>query len=631
MKQIFVILLFSLICGLAVAQHGHDHGRLEESGIMTRTLENYKTNYSIKAEIVPESLIVRGKLEINYRNFSDDTLNEVFFDLGYNTYASGHEPDLISLAFDDSLAERVSALDHGYCRIDTLLYNVAPLHKNPEMFGDSSLMKVFLPVPIAPGGEGFFIVVFETRLETGQGLPDTSRDILTVDNWHPVMLVYEDGRWLTDKSPVRKESRLTDYGVFRVGLRIDSAFSIIGSGHFLNERELYGFLPKVKEDSVYIDIINRQEIFADNRIYQPVFEKGYKEYSWRTQGVHGFPFVIVKDFSIDRTETDQTLITVAYTPEKTELWRSYVIDYTRDVIKSMSGVLGRYPYRELTVVTGSNRVDLASPDNFIAVPERIKNSGFLSVYLSLKIIESWFPRIAPDSTDNYKFNSGLAAFLTADYLYNKFSVKGYRRYEKFAKAVFSMDENNKLNDYLRYSLVSLPADLYLLRYCLGDTAFANTLRQYMKNSRYRLNFKNEFNRIVAESDNGLCSWFYSGDKRSSRLIDYQLENVQYTPGSEGGTVTGKIVNLGAITLPLEIGYLMSHNDTLYEKLSIEDMKDGSITFTGRLVRKPVAVIIDPRYRFWDVNRENNYIFFRFTRTRIGPPANLFPAYKLLKR
>jgi len=630
MKKLFITALIFFISGHVFAQHGHNHGRYDETGIMTRTLENYKTLYSIKAEIVPDSLIVRGRVEINYRNLSDDALNEVYFDLGYHTYATGHEPDLTSLTFDDTLTERLRALDHGYCRIDTLLYNVAPLHKNPEMVGDSSLMKVFLPSPIAPGGEGFFIVVFETRLETGQRIPDFPREVLTVDNWHPVMLVYEDGRWHTDKKPVR-ESRMTDYSVYRVGLRIDSAYSIIGSGHFLNEREHYGFLPKIVEDSVYIDIINRQEIFAPGRVYQPVFEKGYKEYSWRTQGVRGFPFVIVKDFSIDRAETNQTLITVAYTPKKTDFWRSVVVNSARDIIESMSDVLGRYPYRELTVVTGSNRIDIESPDNFIAVPERICNSGLLSVYLTLKIISSWFPKIAPDGIDDYKFNDGLAAYLTANYLYEKQGAKGYRRYENFAKAVFSSVEDINLNEYLRYTLVSLPADLYMLRYCLGDTAFDNTIRQYMKKSRYHLNFKNDFDRIVAATDHGLCAWFYSGDKRSTGVIDYQLENVKFTPGHDSGTVTGEIINLGDINLPLEIGYLMSHNDTLYERVGDDDSKGGRFSFSRKLIRKPLAVILDPRYRFWDINRDNNYIFFRFTRSRISPPATLFPAYKLLNR
>ncbi|MFZ5980407.1 MAG: hypothetical protein ACOYVF_07215 [Candidatus Zixiibacteriota bacterium] len=629
MKKFLLTALLFLAGNLSFAWQVPGHGRFAEDDIMTRTLEDWKTNYTLKAEFVPESLLIRGKAEIVYRNLSEDTLKAIYLDLGYPTYAPGHEPDLTSLVFEDILAGKLQALNHGFCRLDTLLYNVAPLLKNPEMAGDSSLMKIFLPTPLIPGGEGFFIVVFETRLGSAAAVPDFSSRTLTVDTWHPVIPVYEGGHWHFEKDTISGK-RLNDYSVFRVSLKIDSAYSLIGSGHLLNEREHYGFLPKLSEDSLYIDLVKQQAELVPGVVYHPMFAKGYKEYYWRTRGVQGFSFVIGKNFSLDRTETDQTLITTAYSSVKSKLWQEEVIKTVNEIIADMTAILGRYPYRELTVVTGSDRADTEPPDNFIPVPAYINGREKLTVYLTLKIIESWFPRIAPGETVDDRFNPSLAALLTMDFLCRQEGGKGCRVYEKYARALLADNTNREVYDFNRYTLVSRPVDLQSLRYCLGEETFDKLLRDYMKNSRYRIVFENTFERLVEELESGRYTWFYDDYSQVPHAIDFQLGKTSFRPFPGGGLVEGEIIRYGDIPAPLEIGLVLSQTDTLFEIVESERFQNGRYTFSRPVPDRPIAVILDPRFRVRDKNRDNNYYFFRFTRARVRVPANLFPAFRLLE-
>ena len=69
--------------------------------------------YTIRAVVTPESLLVRGTIDIEYRNTSFDTIPLVYFALDLN---------------DTSFVRDSSG--GPYCHIDSILYRGTPSHRH---------------------------------------------------------------------------------------------------------------------------------------------------------------------------------------------------------------------------------------------------------------------------------------------------------------------------------------------------------------------------------------------------------------------------------------------------------------------------------------------------------------------
>jgi len=609
----------------AVAQSQHVHPRTDDNLPMTRALVEYQPRYAIKAEIIPQALTVNGQVELHYRNLSQDTLLFVYLDLGYNSYPPGELPRLLSLTYDSVQAEAMKRLEHGYCRIDTLLYNVAPLRKNPVML-DSSLMQVFLPTPLSPGEEGFFLLVFETRLAGFEHNIDPFKKPVLFDRWHPRICLYYDSQWYFKKND-HTGTRPLEYGHYRVGLRVDSAYTVFGAGHFLNEKEHYGFVPQIRDEAVFVDIFSQSLEIQPGKVYKPLFEKGYKEYYWRNQGVTSFPFMLGRNFIVDRAQTDGTLISAVYGPGQSRLWQGYIAYTTGQIINRYREKLGVFPYRELIVISGNEQIKSTGSETFIVVPEYIDNPDLLYVYLAVSLARCWLPETLTDNLPGDIFRDALAVFSAWNLLFEQYGADGYRLAEKYEKVVHErfLEENN-LKTY-EYVFKTVPARLHMLSYSLGEKFWTGSLSRFVSDNKYKVASFEQFYAAVNAVSERNFNWFFEKWLQPDAFGEIHLEGkVKSERVSNGFRVSGKVINESKLVMPLEIAYLVTRADTLYDTLGMESFQEGAACFSKVLPEEPLAVILDPRHYLYDINRGNNYYFFRPVRFRYYSPADLFPAF-----
>jgi hypothetical protein len=106
-----------------------------------------------------------------------------------------------------------------------------------------------------------------------------------------------------------------------------------------------------------------------------------------------------------------------------------------------------------------------------------------------------------------------------------------------------------------------------------------------------------------------------------------------TKRTEGEYVISfEVKNFGSTVMPVEIGYVISATDTIYDTLQYNRLPSpgGSSVFRKTIARRPKAVALDPNHYLPDIDRGNNYSFTLPVRFRYHSPKTLFPPFDDLR-
>ena len=593
--------LVGIIIASAVLSQHHTH---EHAAV---PLHIPKIVYTIKADVVPESLLVRGQMELEYRNFSDDTLSEIYFRLHLNT----HSPD-------------------GYCRVDSILYYGAPLTED-EISVDNAIMKISLPGKLAPEATGFFLIAFESRVAPLHASSlDKGHDkghYVAFYRWYPCVCPYKDGRWDTDQYAGRDRST-GEYARYNVALQIDSAYSIAHPGKLLNEKEHYGLLPKGVDDTVYVDLLNKHSYAFGGVRYHPEFSSGYKRYFVRALNATDFSFVVGPQFIRDRTYRDSLTIEVCYRKEVQEVWAGFAARSAFGLIKQYEKWLGKFPHNNLTVVAGEGLEENHRSQQLLVLPANITDSSLLYVTLAVELANCWFSPVLPDSSGAGQwFDEGLAYYVAIRALYDSFGAKGYEMIREHRKLISRRSNENELSrQFMARVFHELPSQIHALRFLVGDSTLKETLQEDVKRFRYEFPYATDFPDIVEELTDQSTRISFDEWMRTGNVFDFGVSKMK-TERTEGGyEVSFEVKNFGSTVMPVEIGYVISATDTIYDTLQYSRLPSpgGSSVFRKTIPRRPKAVALDPNHYLPDVDRSNNYSFTLPVRFRYHSPETLFP-------
>jgi hypothetical protein len=585
--------------------HTHEHP--------TVPLHIPKIGYTIKAEVVPESLLVRGQMELEYRNFSDDTLSEIYFRLHLNTHSL-----------------------NGYCRIDSMLYYGVPLTED-NISIDNAYMKISLPSKLAPEATGFFLIAFESRAASLYASSlDKGHDrghYVAFYRWYPCVCPYKDGRWYTDQY-IGYDQSTGEYALYNVALQIDSAYSIAHPGQLLNEKEHYGFLPKGVDDTVYVDLVNKHSLDFGGVRYHPEFPSGYKRYFVRARNAIGFSFVVGPQFIRDRTYRDSLTIEVCYGKGEQKVWGGFVARSARGLIRQYEKWLGKFPHNNLTVVAGEGLEENHRSQQFLVLPTNITDSSLLYATLAVELANCWLSPALPDSGGAGQwFDEGLAYYVAIRALYDSFGTEGYEMIREHRKLMTKrLNKKERSRQFVARVFHELPSQTHALRFLVGDSILREALQEDVRRFRYEFPYATDFLDIVKElTDQRECinfnDWASAGG-----VFDCGVSKVK-TERTEGGYgVSFEVKNFGSSVMPVEIGYVISVTDTVYDTLMHDQLPGHTISSTihRTIPTRIKAVVLDPNYLLPDVDRNNNYSFTLPLRFRYRPPETLFPPFDDLR-
>ncbi|MFQ5452694.1 MAG: M1 family aminopeptidase [Candidatus Zixiibacteriota bacterium] len=641
------IVLFSFLF-LFIGPHTHCQYFKNKSDALSSFLP--KALYTIKAEIIPDSSLVRAELELQYTNYSEDTLKEIYFHLALNSTGPNSYMEQRYLQVEDSSIYKLAADERGYCRIDSILYLGVPL-KYDQLLYDNTILKINLPKAIYQGETGFFLIAFEAKLPR-HSLDDSH--LLQFTNWYPQVCVYKNGLWYNQQQMGWNDS-YSEFANYNVELIIDSLYSIAHCGNLINEKEHYGLLPEADSDTIYIDYINKASQNLDSGKYQPLFKDGIKHYFIKETKAANFSFLVGDNFNRDLTGANQLAIEVCYNDNTKINWSHHVAETSQLLVREFEKYLGRFPYNHLTIAP-SNIIDISVPSqSLIIIPVSIKDKKTLKAFLAVELASCWFsPSLSTTNVVEQFFDEGIAYYTAITLLYDLFGIDGYKmikKYEKFIKkksSLYKLFKKDKkfLNPYKKeiiienkliaqdirllqkfpvYRFRKYPAELYMLRFVMGEDNLREAIQIFIEKYRYNFTCKKDFEMIVNKTTDNKYNWFFSRWNDNENYFDYSLTDVKTEKNEQLYNISYKLFNEGNIIMPVEIAFVTGTSDTTYDTLSYSELisNNDDWHFNITLGHPPVAIVIDPNHYLMDINRFNNYYFKMPIRYRYISPKNLF--------
>jgi hypothetical protein len=532
-------------------------------------------HYKIDALMHEEDNHIEATEELTYWNNSPDTLTYVYFHLYQNAFVKGSY--LHQLELGNKVKPRLGKYEAAGLGTTTENIRVDGKPANTEL--DNTILKVFLPAPLYPGGNIRITMSFNTYYDHG----GTRRRMQMWNawgfthyngcQWFPKLCVYDRMHGWDTYQHLNKEF-YGDFGLYDVTLDFPSNYILEATGVLQNRDEV---LPKDLREK--LDIKN----FADKKWNEPPstiipYEKG-KRKQWHFVGnnVHDFAFTADPSFRIGTAYWNGIECVAIVQEPHASGWQN-APDYITKIIKTFSEDIGMYCYPKIVAADAQDGMEY---------PMLTLDGGSEPGYHGLLVHEighNWFyGQVGSNETYRAAMDEGFTQFLTAWGLTridgpNMVTVKPKSKYRQhFAEPLNAMDHNvltrytyaalngaqqtlnthsddfdNALNHGGGYGMVyfKTASMLYNLQYVLGDSLFSAAIKHYFEQWKFAHPYYEDFRASVIQFTHVDLSWFFDEWFETAKTINYAVgRRIKKLPGTDSFAI--KFIRHADMQMPLD--------------------------------------------------------------------------------
>ena len=364
-KKLALLSLFGMMGTVAVAQQGlaipaefqraYANGTRDVSGRPGKNYWQNSADYDLKVDFNPKSRILKGTVDVIYKNNSTDTLKEIWFKLYPNLYKKGaprssriadrdlHNGVQISGFTVNDKAVATSALVIDATNMHTPVTALAP--------GKSIKMKLTYQYELNKG----------SHTRTGQ----VDEGSAFVAYFFPRIAVYDDvDGW--NKYPYTGDAEFyNDFCDFKAEITVPGEYVIWATGDLLNAKNVLN--KKVadrielaeKSDSV-VNVITEANLAAKDFTKKQAFNI----WKFSAKDVSDFVFALSDHYLwkssslvVDSVTKRRTRVDAAFNPSHKDYFE--VIDFARKSVHSMSYQFPKwpFPYQHETIFDGLDQME----------------------------------------------------------------------------------------------------------------------------------------------------------------------------------------------------------------------------------------------------------------------------------
>lgn len=573
-----------------------------------------EANYEMDIDIDVKKYQYQGKQKLSYTNHSPDTLNRVFYHLYFNAFQPGSEMDVRSRTIadpDPRVGDRISKLkedEMGYLKVETLKQNGKKIKY--EVVG--TVLEVELHQAILPGEEVVFDMEFEGQVPLQirrSGRQNKEGVELSMTQWYPKIAEYDFEGWHAHPYIGREFHGV--WGDYDVKIKIDKNYTIGGTGYLQNPNEIgHGY-----EDEG-VKVKNRGKT---------------KTWHFIAPKVHDFAWAADPDFLHDRlTASDGTELHFIYKDNKDSIenWKKLQPD-TEKLLQYFNKHIGKYPYNQYSIIQGGDG-GMEYAMCTLITGERTYPSLF--GVTAHELAHSWFQQVLATNESKHEWmDEGMTTYISS-LAENEILEKGedfplsraYQGYIALANSeaqqpLTSQADRWKFNQAYGISAYSKGA-LFLsqLDYLIGGDLFAETLKRYFDEWKFKHPTPNDFKRVAEKVSGAELDWYLIDWTQTINTIDYGIKNAS----QEGDLLNVELERIGMMPMPIEVEITYADNSKELHYIPLQMMrwnKPGmehihprwawavptyqiSINTAEKTVKQ---IEIDPSQLMADINRENN--------------------------
>ncbi len=602
-------------------------------------------HYTIHAIIDESSDIIRGKERLKYFNNSPDTLYFVYFHLYQNAFQPGSYLDNLQLHNDVHVKYGKYEREKLGIEIDSLYAEGQKLKTET----DNTIMKVWLPSPLVPGGQQTFDMQFHTYYDGGSTRRRMKKYRSGKFNhyngcqWYPKITVYDHKfGWCTDQHLNREF--YGDFGTFDVTLDFASNYVVEATGELLNEKEV---LPDTLREK--LDLKNFKDKVWDSPASEITpYRKGERKiWKYHAENVHDFAFTADPAYRIGEAQYKQVRCIAVVQEPHASGWQDAAA-YTARIIQVFSEDFGMYEYPKMVVADAADGMEY---------PMITLDGGKDPDYRGLLIHEighNWFyGMLGNNETYRAMLDEGFTQFITSWGMEkldgpNVISTPSKNKYVKrFEEPVPVRDSKvyyGYMQDAVRYAdpAINTHSDgfngalgqgggyrhvyaktatmLYNLQYVLGDSLFLQAMQHYVKQWKFCHPYPEDFRESIIRFTKADLNWFFDQWMETDKKIDYAVGKIKKGKSEDEYVVQFK--RNGRMQMPIDFQIISKKGDTSAYYIPntwFEKKTDATIlprwigwdklqpTYEARLkVNGGIRdIIIDPSNRLADINMLDN--------------------------
>jgi len=566
-----------------------------------------------------------GKQKVTFWNNSPDTLAVLFFHLYLNAFQPGSSMDVRSRTIvdpDRRVSDRISQLkpdEIGYQRIQRIQQDKTDLTFEEH----ETILKVILNQPVVPGGEVTLQMDYQAQVPLQirrNGRMSDEGIHYSMAQWYPKLCQYDEMGWHTNPYIGREFYGI--FGTFDVKIRINSAYTIGGTGYLQNHEEIgKGYSNKAGASS-------RDKItwhFKADRVH---------DFMWGADPEYTHTHIVTPD--------DITLRFFYRVNERTkDAWEQLpaIMVEAFDFIQQK---YGKYPYQQYSFVQGGDGGMEYPMATLITGHRNLRSLVGVSVH---ELMHNWYQGVLAMNESLYSWmDEGFTSYaseVVMDYLIRKGLIPGAEPrdrlftsssagYMNLVSSGIQEPLTTHADHFVRNTAYGISAysmgTLYLhqLSYVIGQEGLDQTLLSFYDHCAFKHANSNDIRR-VAEKVSGIeLKWYNEYWVNSTKTIDYSIDTLISSTTGKSQLVLGKN---GDMPMPLDVLIRLKNGKSVIYHIPLDLMlgakpdeglaDDYQIASAWKWVYPKYIleirhatdeiseIILDHTLRMQDVNRENN--------------------------
>ncbi len=420
------------------------------------------SEYHIDVEIADDLNSLTGHLEVRYTNKEGTSLEDLYLRLFPNLMAG--ESSISNITLDGERAETSS-----------------------ELF--DSAVRIPLSTPLDPGESVVLEMDFETivpeEMGGNYGLFGHFEDILVLQEFFPLIPVFDDEGWNVEVPPPHGDVTYLDPSFFTVRVRTPEELTIIASGIEIDRA--------IKDD--------------------------HQSLTFAAGPARDFYIAASEKFEVLSEEIGGTQVNNYAFPDR-EDGASLALQFGTNALESFNERFGPYPYTELDIVSTSMQAlgmeypgviaisdDLYDPDGTLyGAPAHV----ILESTIAHEVAHQWFYNtVANDQIDEPWMDEAIVQYATGLYYQDQYGdrgMQGYRqswvdRWDRVEKADIPIGLPSEDYDGTAYGAIIYgrgPLFLDALAELMGEEIFDNFLRDYYIRNKWGIGTGDSFRQLAEE-------------------------------------------------------------------------------------------------------------------------------------
>lgn len=588
-----------------------------------------QADYTIRASLDTGSNTIRGTETVRYHNNSPDTLRYIWMQLDQNIGAPDTRFGVVGNAFVPQepgfragvTIERIAALRAG-------ARGAKPAATPLGWRVNSTMMRVNLDRPLPPHDVVSLEVVWHHQIplrgRTGRQRYPTGW-LYQVAQWYPRLAVYDDVRgWNTDQYLGRGEFYL-EYGDFDVNLTLPANYTVAATGVLRNAPAVLpglirGRLAAALHSDTTVHIIRAGEIGTAALL--PPGTGATRTWHYTATNVRDFSWGAAPNFVWDADGWDGILMEALYPPDVDSIWNT-AAEMNRHIVMTHSKWM-HYPWPAAISVEGP----VGGMEYPMITFDNARDAKELYYVMAHEHGHEWFPMMVGSDERLYPWmDEGFNTFIDwftfgsrypddtvriqslefgAMSAYQKFLAQYHGRETPIMEAQ-DRSPNGLMSGWNAYGKPAVA--LHFLRNEVVDSAaFDDAFREYVRRWAFKHPQPADFFRSMDDALGERLAWFWRGWFLTTDHLDQAVDSV-VQHDTLGQTVTRVYLSSRRrMVAPVELQIRFSGDSTRTVKLPVETWNTGSqaVWILRTATRaKPVALVIDPRRVYPDVDRTNN--------------------------